>query len=1081
MNPSFEIPVSAIKVRIPLKRRELISRPRLIEKLYTHLDKTLLFVIAPAGYGKTSLLIDLAAQVEMPVCWLALDALDQDPQRFLRYMIAALSERFPDFGRDSLAVLGSMTSLTADLEQILVTFCNEINLRIGDHFLLVLDDFHLVEKEVRISQLLGRFLQLCGETVHLVISSRNLPDLPVSPVLIARNQAGGLSFEDLSFQVDEIQRLFRQNHAVDLSEQDAGMILRETEGWVAAIHLSNGTTTHLPRFQPLRSTSTLFDFFSQEVIQRQPEDLRRFLVMTSLFDAFDIELCRKVFNPLMLEPALDLERLFHQVSTSANLFSIPLDGEGNWIRYHHLFQHFLRSQLQYEFPTMAWNIQQRLAQVYEQERKIEDALQIYEQLNDHPNLILLLIKTGADFIGAGRILTLETWLKKVPTALTYNHPALLSLMGAVLTTQGDQRQALHVLDLAERQQHDGLEKKEWFKTLIRRAEVHRQLGEFREALQDVDQITDGEDRESDQVMEIILAETRRVRGLALFGLGHSNEALSWLEDSLLRYRQLGVTHQIPIVETELGVIHRRLGDSGTASRYYASALSALERSGNTGWKARLLNNMGMLKYMSGQMEEAHQLLQDAVHIAKMCGYVRIQTNALISLGDLLCDVGDFDAAFSSYDVALTNASELGHSIYIFYASLGEVRLKHRRGDPAAALLGLRQVELSQVKLGSYERAFFNLERGQCLLETGRNSEALETLTSAAALFSEGGNQMEETLARFWQSAALSFTDMKKAVSVLQNNLPPQREWSIPTPLMLHAGRIARWLRATKQPRLLRDPDLRVFFEHALRVLDGLPILLKTFVAGDVSANDQTPRLDIHTFGQIQIYNHGRLIQLSDWQTREARDLFLYLLQSPPRSKEQIAADFWPDLAPARIKMRFKINIYRIRRVLGQDVILFKDDTYAFNRSLPYTWDRERLGDLIKRIRQPADTVEHTRHLELALDLLRAGYLTDIQSEWAYVEHSRFAGQLRNMLLELADLYLQQGQGLLCLGLAREVLGLEPLLESAHRLVLQAYAVQHDPAGLAAQYQQYREILENEVGMLPSLEIRSLYEKLMNTI
>jgi len=1081
MNSSFEIPVSAIKVRIPIKRRELIPRPRLIEKLYTHLDKTLLFVIAPAGYGKTSLLIDLATQVEMPVCWLALDVLDQDPQRFLRYMIAALSERFPDFGRDSLAVLGSMTSLTTDLEQVLVTLCNEIDLRIGDHFLLVLDDFHLVEKEARIYQLLGRFLQLCGETVHLVISSRNLPDLPVSPMLIARNQAGGLSFEDLSFQVEEIQKLFQQNHGIDLSEQDAGTILKETEGWVAAIHLSNGTSTSMPHFQPLHSTSTLFDFFSQEVIKRQPEDLRRFLVMTSLFDAFDIDLCRKVFKPLMLEPTLDLERLFHQVLTSTNLFSIPLDREGHWIRYHHLFQHFLRSQLQYESPALAWNIQQSLAQVYEQERKIEDALQIYEQLNDHPNLIWLLIKTGADFISAGRILTLETWLKKVPAALTYTHPALLSLMGAVLTTQGDQRQALHVLDLAERQQHDVAEKNEWFKTLIRRAEVHRQLGEFREALQDVDQIADGEDRTPEHVMEVILADTRRVRGLALFGLGHSNEALSWLEDSLLRYRQLGLTHQIPIVETELGVIHRRLGDLGTASRYYASALSALEQSGNTGWKARLLNNMGMLKYMSGQVEEAHQLLQDAVHIAKMCGYVRIQTNALISLGDLQCDLGDFDAAFSSYDFALTYASELGHSIYIFYASLGEVRLKHRQGDPTAALLGLRQVELSQVKLGSYERAFFNLERGQCLLEIGQNSEALETLRSAAALFSEGGNQMEEKLARFWQAAAQSFTDMQTAVSILQDNLPPQREWSTPTPLILHAGRIANWLRMSKQTRLLRDPDLRVFFEHALRVLDGLPTLLKSFSVNDLSVNDQKPRLDIHTFGQIQIYNHGRLIQLSDWQTREARDLFLYLLQSSPRKKEQIAADFWPDLAPARIKMRFKINIYRIRRALGQDTILFKDDSYAFNRSLPYTWDRERLLNLTQQIQQSADTSERVRQLEMALDLLRAGYLNEIQSDWAYVEHNHFVEQLQHMLLDLAELQLQQGHGLACLGLAREVLGLEPLLESAHRLVLQAYAAQHDPAGLATQYQQYRESLESELGMLPSLEIRVLYEKLMNAI
>jgi len=248
MSSFHEIPVSAIKVRIPPRRRELIARPRLTEQLYAHLDKALLFVIAPAGYGKTSFLVDVSNQVDMPVCWLSLDGLDQDPQRFLRYVIAALAERFPAFGRDSLAVLGNMTSLAADQEQILVTLTNEITMKIHDHFLLVLDDFHLVEEERMIRQLLGRFLQLCGENVHLVISSRNLPDLPVSPLLIARNQAGGISFEDLSFQVDEIQTLFRQNRGLEITNEEAQSILRDTEGWVAAIHLSNGISTKLPNF-----------------------------------------------------------------------------------------------------------------------------------------------------------------------------------------------------------------------------------------------------------------------------------------------------------------------------------------------------------------------------------------------------------------------------------------------------------------------------------------------------------------------------------------------------------------------------------------------------------------------------------------------------------------------------------------------------------------------------------------------------------------------------------------------------------------------------------------------------------------
>lgn len=261
MSPSLEMPVSLIKVRIPPRRHDLVSRSRLIELLYAHLDRKLLFVIAPAGYGKTSLLVDLSSQIDMPVCWLSLDGIDQDPQRFLRYLVASLSERFPEFGRDSLSVLGSMTSLVTDQEQILVTLTNEISRRIQDHFLLVLDDFHLVDRERSIRQLLDRFLQLSGENVHLVISSRTLPDLAVAPLMIARNEAGGISFEDLSFQREEIQTLFRQNRRLELSAEDANAILTATEGWVAAIHLCNGMSVGGSPVQPLRSSSTLFDFF----------------------------------------------------------------------------------------------------------------------------------------------------------------------------------------------------------------------------------------------------------------------------------------------------------------------------------------------------------------------------------------------------------------------------------------------------------------------------------------------------------------------------------------------------------------------------------------------------------------------------------------------------------------------------------------------------------------------------------------------------------------------------------------------------------------------------------------------------
>src|SRR6266508_1024638 len=105
MLSSSAIPISRIKVRIPFRRRELITRPRLIELLYDQLEKRLLLLVAPAGYGKTSLLVDFAQESELPICLFSLYPLDQEPQRFLRYMIAALAEIFPDFGKDSLAAL----------------------------------------------------------------------------------------------------------------------------------------------------------------------------------------------------------------------------------------------------------------------------------------------------------------------------------------------------------------------------------------------------------------------------------------------------------------------------------------------------------------------------------------------------------------------------------------------------------------------------------------------------------------------------------------------------------------------------------------------------------------------------------------------------------------------------------------------------------------------------------------------------------------------------------------------------------------------------------------------------------------
>jgi LuxR family maltose regulon positive regulatory protein len=1073
------IPVSKIKIRVPHRRRELISRTRLIESIYEQLEKQLLLIVAPAGYGKTSLLVDLAHDSELPVCWLSLDALDQEPQRFLAYLISAIAEKFPDFGRDSVNALKSMTSFEQDGERVLVTLTNDITSHIDEHFILILDDYHLVGDILIVRQLINRFLQLAGENVHMILAARHLPDFPDMPLLTVRNQIGGLSFEDLAFLPDEIQQLFSQNNQISISSQDATTIVEETEGWIAAINLTDGRPGSLPQMHPLRSTRELFDFFSREVLARQKDQVRSFLLMTSLFDAFDIALCEDVLDPLIEGEKIDWSSLFREVQ-SGSLFSMPLDDEGRWMRYHHLFGHFLKSQLQFEQPALAWHIQQNLARFYEDRGAWEESLYVYSILEDQANIARVLVKAGPSFIRQGRILTLASWLEHLPKDLVDSQPALLSLQGVIQETRGDNRLAIELYDQAEMQLRESEDIEELASLLNRRAGAYRQLGKYERALLDADQALALTLKKMESVMQEIYAEAQRLKGQSLFGLGRLHEAITWLESALESFQALGTKDSIPILETELGVAYRRLGKLDVAANYYSRALNSWEYSGNSGWKAHVLNNLAILYQITGRLEEAFKCLDQALHIAEQTGYSRIQALVLISLGDLLTEVSDLDSARMYYERALTIATHLGHSAYILYASLGEARLVRLEGNQNRALHDLEKVKISQSHLGPYERALLSLEKGRCLLESDQIEPALEAFQDASSLLYQGEYFIEQRVAELWFVAAMSQKEPVNAVTKLKEVIHGEKDWQVPTSFMLDAGHALKWLKEIKESSQ-SDPVLEQFIEDAGRIKRKVPSLRSAIRRASQHAVLSPPELEIKTFGNVKIYCNNKLLALSDWQTREARDLFFFFLHSPPKTKGQIALELWPDISPARLKMRFKINIHRIRRAVGQDAVIFAGERYRFNREIAYSWDREKFDEVLQSAHRAISLPEKKALLEQATEIANGPYLADIDGDWAIAEKLKYQDICQQMLLDLGEIYLAEGQVQAGLNIARRILQSDALFEAAHCLIIQAYAALHDPAGITRQYQQYQKALADEMGLQPSSEIASLYEKLLRAI
>jgi LuxR family transcriptional regulator, maltose regulon positive regulatory protein len=1073
-----QFPVSKIKISQPRRRPEIVARQRLLENLYDQLEKKLILIVAPAGYGKTSLLIDLAANSDLPICWLSLDSLDQEPQRFLSYIISSIRQRFPDFGKESTAALESLTSFEKDSERLLITLTNEINSRIYEHFLLILDDYHLVDSALEIRLLVNRFIQLSGENVHIILSSRSLPNIPDMPLMVARDMVAGLSFEELSFLPEEIQQYFIQNSQHTLTDREAEKLARETEGWIAAIHLTSTLSSIHPPAQPFGSSGDLFDFFASEVLDKQTPAMREFLLVTAPFEAFNASLCQAVLDPLLPGNKRDWSSLVASIQTN-NVFTVPLGTDGRWMRYHNLFRHFLQSRLQYEQPTLAWHIQNSLANYYEENHSWEEALHLYESLGDQHSLIRVFSKAGSDFIRYGRMLTLSNWLDHLSATIPPENPVMLSLQGAILANQGDAQLAVSLLSQAGSsfREHENLDN--LTQVLTRRAIAYKRLGEYNLMLSDADETIQLTQDQEEQSLQESYAEAQRMRGQALFRLERFEEAKHCYEIALNRYTELGIASSIPILETDIGVLYIEQGDTLTAAQYYNRALTAWEKTGDTARKALLFNNLGVLYHTDGEYEKAFTTLEQGLEACEQCGDRRTQALTLCSLGDLLTDIQDYEQAHHCYEQALTISDQLNDSFLIFYSTLADARLVRLDGQLEEAKAALNQLAARQGTSSPYRQTQIGFEQACCLLANGHPQEAGAIFEKSVVMQQQTGFSEELCKLLLWLSASYAQYDTNACLVELDKLAALDCLRLKSSSIYLNASQVFPLLEKVLESKKA-NLDVKKFFARALNFAHELKGMRRQLRQISKRVPITPPSLKIITLGETQVIRDGSPINLAGWQTRETRDLFFYLFFHPAQIKEQIATVFWPDITPARLKMRFKTTIYRLRHAVGQEVILFEGERYSFNHEVDYTCDLDDFNLYLEAARKSSEDQQIVDLLQKAVDLVHGPYLANIEADWVVPDRVRLQEVYQTALLRLAELYLDLGRAEPSLEASRRALLSDPLLEQAHRLRMRAYSALRDQPGLARQYQLCRKTLQTELGLQPTNETERLYEQLIRS-
>ncbi len=335
----------ATKLHLPGPRPGFVSRPRLAARLDEGLRQGLVLVCAPAGSGKTALLSGWARGSQRPAAWLSLDAGDNDPARFWRHAVAALDRACPGVAERVGPLLGPPAPTS--FEPLVTALINDLSARPGDdEVLLVLDDYHIIGSRP-VHESLGFLLQHLPPGLHPVLASRADPPLPLAR-LRARGQLAELRAAELRFTAGEAAALLREAVGADLPDAAVAALAARTEGWAAGLQLAalslrghDDAGAFVAAFTG--SHRFVLDYLAEEVLEGQDQQVRTFLLETSVLDRLSGPLCDALTgregSQALLEEA---ER--------AGLFLIPLDDVRGWWRYHHLFADLLRTRLQAEQP-----------------------------------------------------------------------------------------------------------------------------------------------------------------------------------------------------------------------------------------------------------------------------------------------------------------------------------------------------------------------------------------------------------------------------------------------------------------------------------------------------------------------------------------------------------------------------------------------------------------------------------------------------------------------------------------------------------------------------------------------------------
>ncbi len=685
----MSVPLFETKVHVPQRRDGLIARPRLRTMLEKSSQARVTLVSAPAGFGKTTVVVDWLAEVgdRTPVAWVSLDRRDNDLAVFWPYLVASLRRALPDLGDDASPLPGSGP---AQERQDLALLINSLS-GVAGHAVLVLDDYHVIDSP-EVQESVAELVDRLPQQIHLVVVTRADPALPLAR-LRARGELLEIRAADLRFTLAEAEAYFRATLGDAVGRREVAALEERTEGWVAALQLvalslrgRDDVSGFVAEFAG--DDRYIVDYLVEEVLQRLSPETRAFLLETSVLGRLEGGLCDAVTGTTGGKSRLEeLDR--------ANLFLVPLDDRRRWYRYHHLFADVLQARLLDERPERLVGLHRRAADWLEEHGDVAGAVQHALAGGDAERAAGLVELALPGLRRDRQDETQRRWLDALPDEVVGDRPVLLIGQAGALMVRGEV---------------DGVEP--------RLAAAERLLGSGSGAVV-VDTVTFGR---IPSAIEMYRAAMALIRGDSEGTRTHALRALELVEadDHVGRGSPAAL----------LGLERWSAGDLAEARRWYAEAMACLERAGHLSDVLGCALALSDMQTAQGDLSQAIATCEAGLRLSASAPTpLRGVCDMHVGMAELSLERGEIEVARHHLRAREELGDHLGLPQNPYRWRVAAARVAEADGDLEGALVLLRAAERLYVNDFSPDVRPVGAITARMLAAHGRWAEALAWATS----------------------------------------------------------------------------------------------------------------------------------------------------------------------------------------------------------------------------------------------------------------------------------------------------------------------------------------------------------------